>query len=329
MIQEDIPDIVQWVLDFLNLRSIPGKSNLNKLPADVITKTFKGVEQCSPTLEDFKQFFLKEGIPPNKGTELLLENGKPLESLNTEVKYPETWYTPTYDDYSFELKLFVQISEGVWSELCRILGNMKHGTKTYDNEGSADESFNGFKEIIKEKYIECLEDDEIPFKGGYSKNRGINFRGIIDVVVDGAIGTDSFPHYGMLPQALYACILDFSYHHKGILSRLKQCLYCGKFEIKVVTKGVRGRVKYCSDECEDKFNSPSRADNLKAQKKLRKTLADDEVELEHDDIIKHLHEQVGFTLKNAEIIYERTPLKNRRSLKEFRRTSGRYHKKSQ
>ena len=215
------PESAKWVLEFLNLRSEPGKQNLNKQPADARkeikcpplhpslrqisdkeksefkkkdeagleeaskklqdktlstkqwykykkkvetsvdnegnvfsrdNKDFLGIEQCSPLLEDFKQFFLKEGIPPEKGTELFLENGKPLGSLNTEVKYPETWYTPTYNDYSFELKLFVQISE-LWGELCRILGNMIHGTKTYDNEGMAEESFNHFKKIIYNKNL--------------------------------------------------------------------------------------------------------------------------------------------------------------------------------
>lgn len=268
MTPEDTPSIVQWVLNFLNLRSIPGKQNVNKLPADV-SKELKcpplhpslSIEQCCPTLEDFKQFFLKEGIPPKRGTELLLENGKPLESLNTE-------YESNDYDLPFELKSFVQISE-LWGELCRILGNMIHGTKTYDNEGMAEESFNHFKKIITEKYIECLDDDEIPDKGGYSKNLGADFRGIRNVLVDGVYEIDSFPHYGMLPQAIYACILDFSRNHKTLL-RLKQCLYCGKFEVEKVTKGVRGRKRiYCSDECEDRFNRPSRKANKDSQASSR------------------------------------------------------------
>ncbi len=98
MTPEDTPSIVQWVLKFLNLRSIPGQQNLNKQPVDV-RKELKcpplDEVQCNPTLEDFKQFFLKEGIPPKKGTELLLENGKSLACLNAEIKYPEAWYTPT------------------------------------------------------------------------------------------------------------------------------------------------------------------------------------------------------------------------------------------
>ena len=327
----DLPESVQvqWVLKFLNLRSEPGKQNLNKLPADV-RKELKcpplypspGVEQCSPTLEDFKQFFLTEGIPPIKGTELLLENGKPLESLNTEVKYPETWYTPTYNDLPFELKLFVQISE-LWGELCRILGNMTHDTKTYDNEGSADESFNHFKKIITEKYIECLDDDEIPDKGGYSENLGSDFRGIRNVLVDGVYDIDSFPHYGMLPQAIYACVLDFCRNHKTLL-RLKQCLYCGKFEIEKATKSVRGRKRiYCSDECEDRFNRPSRKANRDSQasgRKWKRQAAKKEIIdwlCTYDD---------NYTRSDAEEAYEKEKKLSPNhvaSLKAFQKTYGR------
>ncbi len=321
MTPESIPDIVQWVLGFLNLRSEPGKPNLNKLPAAIITKPFLGVEQCSPTLEDFKQFFLKEGIPPIKGAELLLENGKPLESLNTEVKYPETWYTPTYDDYPFELKLFVQISDKLWGELCRILGNMIHDTKTYDNEGSADEAFNHFKKTITEKYIECLDDDEIPDKGGYSKNLGADFRGIRDVIVDGVYKIDSFPHYGMLPQALYACVLDFSRNHKEI-SRLKQCPYCGRFEIEKVIEGVRGRKrKYCSDECRRKFGQADREANRDSQASSRMWKR----KWAKKEIIDWLCE-VDFSSKEAEQVYENeknTHPNNVASLKAFQNSYGR------
>ena len=340
MTTEDTPGIVQWVLDFLNLRSEPGKQNLDKLPADVKCPPLRqsqGVEQCSPTLEDFKQFFLKEGIPPEKGTELFLENGKPLESLNTEVKFPETWYTPTYDDYPFELKLYIKIHEELWSELCRILGNMIRGTKTYKNEGSAEKSFNHFKKNILEKYRYCLKDDEIPYEGGYSENRRVDFRGIINVLEDGVSRIDSFPHYGMLPQAIYACILNLSYNHEGILTRLKQCLYCGKFEIEEVTKGVRGRKRiYCSDECENRFNRPPSDKENKQKKSNRETkrknekpkiikyIMNNKFEMIYDDKL----EESVFRLvskERAEEIYEevkqRSP-RNVSSLAEFIRTEG-------
>ena len=265
-------------------------------------KDFLGIEQCSPTLEDFKQFFLKEGIPPNKGTELLLENGKSLESLNTEIKLPETWYTPTSRDYPFELKLYIKIHEELWSELCRILGNMVYYTKTYDNEGSAEESFNWFRENILEKYKECLKDDEVPIEGGYSKNRGVNFRGISDIVEASLSGTDSFPHYGMLPQAIYACVLDFSVNHNGILSRLKQCPLCGTFWIK---KRQRGRPNdYCSD-CKEVFNrKPRDIDNaLKADS--RKKIKEVTIPIVKEEIKNFLCSEHGYTEKEAEKEYEK------------------------
>ena len=325
------PESVQWVLDFLNLRSEPGKQNLNKLPADV-RKELKcpplhpslDIEQCSPTLEDFKQFFLKEGILPKKGTELFLENGKTLESLDTKVDYPETWYTPTYNDYPFERKLYIKIHEELWGELCKILGNMIHGTKTYDNEGTAEESFNHFKQNILGKYIDCLKDDEIPYEGGYSKNRGADFRGIIDVVKGGVSEIDSFPHYGMLPQAIYSCILDFC-NHKGILLRLKQCPYCGKFEIEKVTKGVRGRKRiHCSDECREKFGQPDKEANKVSQASSRKWKRQ-AAKKEIVDWLCSLKDS-PYSKKEAEEIYENESKlhpNNVASLKAFQKTYGR------
>ncbi len=324
----NLPESVQWLLKFLNLRSMPGKQNLNKLPVDV-RKELKcpplhpglGVEQCSPTLEDFKQFFLKEWIPPKKGTELLLENGRSLESLNTEVKYPETWYMPTYDNYPFELKLFVQISE-LWGEFCRILGNMIHGTKTYDNEGTAEESFNHFKKTITEKYIECLDDDEIPDKGGYSKNRGADFRGIRDVIVGGVFEIDSFPHYGMLPQALYASILDFSCNHKKRLSRLRQCPLCGTF----FYPKQRGRPSdYCTNECKKVFTRRPRNVDKALKASSRKRIKKVTMKIAKKEIIDWLR-TFDFAREEAEEEYEKEKSSNPNnvaSLKAFQNSYGR------
>lgn len=310
---EHIPDVVQWVLKFLNLRSIPADARKElKRP---------GVDQCSPTLEDFKQFFLDEGIPPLEGSKLLLENGKTLEKLNTEYEFPETGHTPTYDDYPFELKLLIQISEGVWCELCRILGNMIHATKTYNNEVTAEESFNQFKKSITEKYIECLDDDEIPDKGG--KNRGVDFRGIRDVLVDGG-SVGSFPHYGMLPQAIYACVLDFS-NYKEILSRLKQCPCCGKFRIEEVTDGVRGRKRiHCSDECRKEFGKADKEVNKDSQASSREWKR----QAAKKEIISWLcnMKDSPYSRKDAEGIYEKESKShpnNVASLKAFQNSYGR------
>jgi hypothetical protein len=334
MTTEDTPCIVQWVLDFLNLRSEPGKQNINKQPADV-RKKLKcpplDEAQCSPTLEDFKQFFLKEGIPPEKGTELLLENGQPLESLNTEPKLPETCYTPTYSDYPFELKLYIKIHEELWCRLCEIFGNMVHNTKTYSNEGTAEVSFNHFRKNILEKYIDCLKDDEIPYEDGCSKNRGADFRGIIDVVKDGVSEIDSFPHSGMLPQAIYACILDFSYNHKEILSRLKQCPLCSKFRIQEGGKKI-----YCSDECRNRFDRPSRDKENTQKKDNRKTKRKNEKPKIIKYIMKNKYEQIYDNKKKiyvyrlvskerAEGFYEEVKQRspgNVSSLAEFIRTEG-------
>lgn len=109
---ENIPESVKWVLKFLNLRSTTGEPNINKLPeskrrlkrpplppkeirnidehseyvddkghcfrAKAFVLEYEGKKQSYPTLDDFKHFFIKEGIPPLKDEELLLENGKPI-----------------------------------------------------------------------------------------------------------------------------------------------------------------------------------------------------------------------------------------------------------
>ncbi len=390
----NFPELIQWVLGFLNLRSTPGKQNINKLPADVRkelkcpplhpskqqipleeklqilegdsaelkkaakklqdktlstrewykhqkkvetyvddegnvfdrkTKKFLGIEQCNPTLEDFKQFFLKEGIPPKKGSELLLENGQSLKSLDTKVKYPETWYTPTPNDYPFELKLYIIISELLWAELLQILGNMVHDTKTYDNKGSADESFNSFRKNIKNKYEKCLEDDEIPDKGGYSENFKTDFRGIKEIIEDGISGDDTFPHYGMLPQAIYACILDFSYNHKEMLSQLKQCPCCGTF----FQPKQRGRPNdYCSDDCKEVFNRKSRKTDKALKASSRKRIKQVTMQVAKKEIIDWICNlpDSPFSRKEAEDEYEKERKKNPdnvASLKAFQNSYGR------
>ena len=72
------------------------------------------------------------------------------------------------------------------------------------------------------------------------------------------------------PLASMVCdyILEFWNQHQGLHPLLRQCKYCGTFWIEEKSKRGRSR-KYCSTECEDKFNQPSRENDSKNKKRYR------------------------------------------------------------
>lgn len=183
-------------------------------------------------LEIYKDFFLKNGVPPFTGKELLLENREPLSTLDTEsfAKRPKTnnddgFYKYYQDDPPIEV-LFDTAVDNVRCELSRILCGLIRGTETYRSL------------VLGIDHIKDL----------YRK-----------------YGCKDNP---IIPGVLYACIADSGIDDQDICSRLRECPYCGRFWI---TKRGRGRVqKYCSEECEIRFNQQSRETDNTNKKKNRK-----------------------------------------------------------
>ena len=277
---------------------------------------FDGIN-TAPTLEDFKQFFLEKGIPPTKGKELLLTNGQLLESLNAEIERPADWREQFVYRPPFEERLYIEIIE-VWGELSRILSNMVWGTETYENEGTGYKSLQFYIETIKNLYLECWKGDELPAEDGVTFD-GKKFKGRYSLVINSMNNKEPFPHYGMIPHALYACIMDFGINHKEIHQCLRQCPYCGKFWR---PEKKRGRPeKFCSDVCRERHDDQSREANKKSVETTRKHQKKEKQKEDCRTLAEYL-KQKGHPENEAKEIAQGWVYTYGKSFKEYKRTQG-------
>lgn len=92
---------------------------------------------------------------------------------------------------------------------------------------------------------------------------GTEFGKRVSMVINSIEYEKPLPHYGVLPTALYARVLDLRINHEKLYSRLKQCPCCGSFFIVKEKKKPR---KYCDDKCRAFFKPSSRQDNKEAKK---------------------------------------------------------------
>ncbi len=79
-------------------------------------------------LENYKDFFLKNGIPPFKGKELLLENHEPLSTLDTEsfAKRPKRNDEPGfYEYYQDNPPIEFMFSKKVENVCCELSSNLR------------------------------------------------------------------------------------------------------------------------------------------------------------------------------------------------------------
>ena len=230
---------------------------------------FVGINN-DPTLEDFKQFFLKEGIPPLKGKELILENGKHISSLDGRLfddrpkNNSEPGYYAYHDNRPIEYGLYLLLLETVWGELSRILSNKVWGTKTRENEGTGYAPLLSYLRHIRKLHQDCLIKDKKRFEGTEFGKR-------VSMVINSIEYEKPLPHYGMLPTALYARVLDLRINHEKLCSRLKQCPCCGSF---FIVKEKKKPKKYCDDKCKAFFKPPSRQDDREAKKVTREEKKD-------------------------------------------------------
>ncbi len=258
--------------------NVPKQSNLEMIKGLDLKKDIKfvGIDNDS-TLEDYKQFFLKKGIPPYKGKKLMLENGKPLSSLNIKSynnrpkNNSENGFYNYYEDNPRIEHTFYTVVAETRYELSRILSNMVWGTKTYENEDTGYKSLQGYLKRIEDLYLECWKGDEVPAESGRT-SWGEPYRGRYDIVSDSKRNKEPFPHYGIIPHALYACIMDFGFNHEELLPRLRQCKYCGIFFIQEQERKGRPREFYCPGKCQVEAGKPSRKkDNSKKKEKRKET----------------------------------------------------------
>lgn len=352
-------EAVQWVLNFLNVGCIPGEPNPWRLPdekrklkrtplpqnpsglkkeekipgfpsfIDIEKKYIFGLNDKGkyvfagrdsvPTTEDFRDFFLKYGIPPIKGEDITLWGNIKIKDWKTReppadrdsTEFRQWLYFPTPGE-----KARIQIIE-IWKNL----SDLFLGVAWVPDAGkrkSVYASFNSFIEHILKLYRECLEEDEIPAKD-YKSNRGFEGYGINTIIGKGLLSIEPFFHYGDLPQALYAIILDFENPFKELHQYLKQCPYCGKFWRLENTKS-KPRV-YCSDKCNKAFHKQAREENSKASSASKKAKKDRKKKNDYN-AIKEYYIKAGYSIKDAENYANEWIHVEGKTLENFKREHG-------
>jgi|SRR3989304_2748895 len=296
---------------------------IKKLKSKDIKIEFEGINNA-PTLEDYKKFFLEKGIPPYKGKDLLLENGKPLSSLdiksynNRPKNNSEPGFYDYYEDNPRIEYTFRTVVAETRSELFRILSNMVWGTKTYENEGTGYESLRSYMRQIIDLYLECWKEDEVPAADGKT-SWGTPYRGRYTMVIDSMQNKEPFPHYGRVTHALYACIMDFGINHKELHQYLRQCLHCGRFWR---LKKKRGRPeKFCSDVCRERHDDQPREANKKSVETTRKHQKPKKQKEDYKTLAEYL-KQKEHPEKEAEEIAQEWVYTYGKSFKEYKRTQG-------
>ncbi len=275
------------------------------------------------SLKECKDFFLKNGIPPFKGKKLLLENGKPLSSLNIKSyndrpknNSEDGFYNYYQDNPRIEHTFFCEVVENVHCRLERILSNMMWDTKTYKDERKATEDLDSYMRQIIDLYLEFWKGNEVPADSGITP-WGARYRGRYAMVIDSMLNKEPFPHYGMIPHALHACILDFGINHKELHQYLRQCSYCGRFWI---LEKKRGRPeKFCSDVCRERHDDQTREANKKSSKTSKKHKKRNDPK-KIMSVLKRKHGE------NAEKYYKQEIEGKINTYKDFVRRQGKYYK---
>ncbi len=352
---------VQWVLNFLNLGCIPGEPNPWRLPdekrklkrpplpqnpsglkkeekipgfpsfIDIKKKYIFGLNDKGkyvfdgrdsvPTTEDFRDFFLKYGIPPEKGEDITFCGNIKIKDWKTRkppadrdsTEFRQWLYFPTLGE-----ELRIQIIE-LWKELSdKFLGVA--WAPDAGKRKSVYASFNSFIEHILKLYRKCLEEDEIPAKD-YKSNMGRGFEGygINTITNKGLLSIEPFFHYGDLPQALYAIILDFANHFKVLHEYLRQCPYCGRFWI---PEKKRGRPDvFCDEICNMAFHKQSREKNKKTVATTREHQKPKKQKEDYKTLVGYL-KQKGHPEKESKEIAQEWVYIYGKSFKEYKRTQG-------
>lgn len=335
---QDEPETVQWLLDFVNLGSERGKLNIPKLetrprvkrtptkpPPGIMSlppkklphrgldlnsvhvvddegnrwvrsfgeTEFLGKKDFYPSLKEFKDFFLKWGIFP-------IEAKIGIIAVTTEAeKAPDQ--TKEIINFKIQLKDVNFIYEGQLF--------LKEDKKSDERVYPLLKTF--WKEALKAfHHILRVNGSDLGILQTKDAFRIYNF-----CISRQEEGVFPFSHDGTLPFALYAYILDLWITHKEIHSRLKQCLCCGVFWIAEEERGCGRPQTFCSEKCENVFNSPSRSKNKKASRDCKKQKSKKSRRDKETELINHFKNR-GQTLQDAEVL-AREAMRNGETIEDY------------
>ncbi len=119
-------------------------------------------------------------------------------------------------------------------------------------------------------------------------------------------------------------VWDFWNNHRSLHSRLRQCLCCGAFRIEpnMVKKG-KPRSVFCSKECDVSFHQPTREKNAKSSKKSKEFAK--KIQAKKDcKRISEIYQHNGYGKADAEKKAAQWVQVQGKSFKQFRRKEGSY-----
>jgi len=346
----NLPDTVQWLIDFANLGCYSGELNPQRqdkiirlkrppiepppeitsltigecphtgLGSNIITDNkgyewlrtwrkpiFLGKNVHHPSLEEFRKFFLKAGIPPKETIESFLIDIHDTCSIRVFLKEDESGENyiykgilvskndckETYPEIHRFLNSFWIIT---WRALIRVI-------RMYNREEVRSFSIKELEDHVFKYYLMNQQNSS-----DYEK---------VPLDREGRV----FSHNNTLPCTIYAYILDLWYNHKELHSHLKHCQCCGKFWFEPENKRPGRKRIFCSEDCKRIFHQQSRSDNLKAVKTTRDRLKEKKQKEDYSQLIKFLIKN-SYTQNEAEKEAFKWVCKKGKSFKEFKRTKA-------
>ena len=277
---------------------------------------FAGELDYLPKITDFKSFFYKHGIPPNKETRHLYLKGD-MDSIIPEGVIESSIKSAILKgaNMPFERKeAYIYLSNFFQIALHFLWDIMAKGSASCVVPPNELVAFD-----IK------LARDEV-------HNFYVSNQNKIDIGKLALERNIDFVHDGSLPLAIFAFLLDLEKNHTELHQRLRQCKCCGEFWI----RPSGGPWEFCTTKCKNTFHEPGREKDNEQKKKKR----EDKKRKEKPKIIKHIMENKieriyddeeekyvfrHVSKEQANQIYdeaEQRSQKNTSSLAEFIRTTG-------
>lgn len=341
-----LPESLNWLIDFANIGSKPGKLFMGRVgqspalkrpPSEPVTSKeicldsnliefalsnwdearyikeglFRDVDEARFMRELYKGF-ISGNKKYNKGRRVIQyrdEKGNEwLKGPNKEIDFAQN---KNVEPSLKALRNFLSktgIHESVGSSEYWTVKKIWHIAKSclLGTRESDRDLF--FEKVVAQAFVSmCYDRKQIQFPESHSEDQDWLIKGL------------KYSHDNTLVQVICAYTLDFWHNHKEWHKSLRQCSCCGKFWVGTKTK------KYCCKKCLDRFNQASRQAVSESVRKQRKTQNNEIEGIVHNEIITWLCRVSDRNTEQAEKIFydeKRRSSTNIKSLANFKRTYG-------
>lgn len=345
---KDIPETVNWLLDFANLGCIPGELNPGRFKSyhihtyrEYITNEHipilnrPPIELLPPPPGKKEDTFYK--LPPDRQREKLeeeIKNLKPSEVISHSLPLHEqinlfkkinSKNQITHDGYTISIKSSTRepVFHGKNIELFPLIAEFC-SNKGILLEKDCDHVFThrNCNYSMAMTYWYCAQSI---FNRVMLENEGENVHPFVKTAFDYmVVNTPSHE----LSKMVDSRGLEFWNDYRALHSLLRQCQCCGKFWISENKKGRKRKI-YCSKKCNDVFNSQSRLIDNKSKKEDRAAKRDNTRAIIIEWLTEnHWQQNEGgkfrfITKGKAQEIYNNLPEKAKTSVKDFNKNWAR------